>query len=55
MALGGEIVDLSRPDLLYQADQIGRIRHVAVMHQERDLADMRILVEVIDARCVRTA
>ncbi|AHY49012.1 hypothetical protein BJS_08923 [Bradyrhizobium japonicum SEMIA 5079] len=52
MALGGEIVDLGRPDLLHQADQIGRIRHVAIVHQERHVADMRVLVEVIDARGV---
>ena len=50
MALGGEIVDLGRPDLLHQADQIGRIRHVAVVQQERHVAGVRILVEMIDAR-----
>ena len=50
MALGREIVDLGRPDLLHQPDQVGRIRHVAVVHQERHVAGMRILVEMIDAR-----
>jgi hypothetical protein len=35
-----------------QTDQIGRIRHVAVMHQERHVADMRVLIEMIDARGV---
>src|SRR5579871_4468196 len=49
MALGGEVVDLGRPDLLHQADQVGGIRHVAVVHQERHVADMGILVEMIDA------
>ena len=52
MALGGEVVDLGRPDLLHQPDQIGRVGHVAVMQQERLLAEMRILVKVIDARGV---
>jgi hypothetical protein len=47
--LGGEIVDLGRPDLLHQPDQVGRVGHVAVMQQERHIAGMRILVEVIDA------
>ena len=49
MALGGEIVDLGRPDLLHQPDQVGRIRHVAVMQQERHVAGVRILIEMIDA------
>ena len=52
MALGGEVVDLGRPDLLHQPDQIGRVGHVAVVQQERHIAGMRVLVEVIDARGV---
>ncbi len=48
MALGREIVDLGRTDLLHQADQIGGIRHVAVMHQKRHIAAVRILVKMID-------
>lgn len=52
MALGGQVIDLGRSDLLHQPDQIGRIRHVAIVHQERHAADMRILVEMIDARGV---
>ena len=52
MALGGEVVDLGRPDLLHQPDQVGRIRHVAIVQQERHIAGVRILVEMIDARGV---
>ena len=52
VALRGKIVDLGRPDLLHQPDQIGRIRHVAVVQQERHIAGVRIFVEVIDARGV---
>ena len=49
MALGGEIVDLGRPDLLHQPDQVGRVGHVAVMQQERHVAGMPVFVEMIDA------
>ena len=52
MALGGEIIDLGRPDLLHQPDQIGRIRHVAIVQEKRHVAGVRILIEVIDARGV---
>src|ERR1700687_5502762 len=52
MALGGEVIDLGRPDLLHQPDQVGRIRHVAIVQQERHIAGMRIFVEMIDARGV---
>ena len=52
MALGGEIVDLGGADLLHQPDQVGRVRHVAIVQQERHIAGVRILVEMIDARGV---
>src|ERR1700726_1116010 len=52
MALGGEVIDLGRPDLLHQPDQVGRIRHVAIVQQERHVAGMRILVQMIDPRGV---
>jgi hypothetical protein len=52
MALGREIVDLGRPDLLHPPDQIGRIRHVAIVQQERHVAGVRVGVEMIDARGV---
>jgi hypothetical protein len=37
---------------LHQPDQIGRIRHVAIVQQERHIAGVRVFVEVIDARGV---
>jgi hypothetical protein len=49
MALRREIIDLGRPDLLHQPDQIGRVGHVAVMHQERHIAGVRVFIEMIDA------
>jgi len=52
MTLRREIVDLGRPDLLHQPDQVGRIRHVAVVQQERHVAGMRVFIEVVDARGV---
>jgi hypothetical protein len=52
MALGGEVVDLGRADLLHQPDQIGRIRHVAIVQQERHIAGVRVFIEMIDARGV---
>jgi hypothetical protein len=50
MALGGEVVDLGRPDLLHKPDQVGGIRHVAIVQQERHIAGVRVLVEMIDPR-----
>lgn len=50
VALGGKVVDLGRPDLLDQADQIGRIGHVAIVHQKRHIRDLPVLIEMIDAR-----
>jgi hypothetical protein len=50
MALGGEIVDLGRPDLLHQPDQVGGVGHVAVMHQERHVAGVRILIKMVNPR-----
>ena len=48
MALGGEVVDLGRPDLLHQPDQVGRIRHVAIVQEERHVAGVAIFVQMID-------
>ena len=49
MALGGEIVDLVRLGFLHDADQVGRIGHVAVMQEKLRLALVRVLIEVVDA------
>ena len=53
MALRGEIVNFGRPYLLHEANEVRRVRHVAVVHQEgRFRIVMRIAVEMIDARGV---
>src|SRR3979490_2696786 len=52
MTLRGEVVDLGRPDLLHQPDQVGRIRHVAIVQEKRHIAGVRVFVEMIDARGV---
>ena len=49
MALRREIVDLVGLNLLNDADQVGRIGQVAVMHEEADIGLVRVLVEMIDA------
>ena len=49
VALRGEIVDFRRLRFLDEADQIGRVGHVAVVQEEFDVLDMRIDVEMIDA------
>jgi hypothetical protein len=46
--LRGKIVDLGRLRLLNDADDVGRIRHVAVMQEERRLALVRIDIEMVD-------
>ena len=48
MALRGEIVDLVRLGLLDDADQVGRIGHVAIMEDEALVRLVRILVEMLD-------
>jgi hypothetical protein len=50
MALGCEVVNLGRPDLLHQPDQISRVGHVAIVQLERHVARMGIFVEMVDAR-----
>ena len=49
VALRREIVDLVGLDFLHDADEVGRIRHVAVVHEEAHFRLVRIVVEVIDA------
>ncbi len=48
MRLRGEIVDLVRLGLLDDADQVGRIGHVAVVEDEALVGLVRLLVEVLD-------
>jgi hypothetical protein len=52
VALGRKVIDFGRLGFLHQPDQVGRVGHVAVMQQERHIAGMRILVQMIDARGV---
>jgi hypothetical protein len=52
MALRGQVVDLVGLDLLHDADQVGAVGHVAVVQDEVPVVDMRILVQVVDARGV---
>src|SRR4051812_9761025 len=53
MTLSRKIIDLGRPDLLHQPDQIGRVSHVSVMKQERHVAGVPVFVEMIYACCVK--
>ena len=49
MDLRGEIVDLVRLSFLDNADQIGGVRHVAIVQDELRVWLVRILIEVLDA------
>ena len=48
VALGGEVVDLVRPDLLNQPDQVGRVGQVSVVQEEPPAGFMGVLVQVVD-------
>ena len=48
VALCGEIVDLVRLRFLHDADQVGRIGHVAVVRQKAHIFFVRVLVHVLD-------
>ena len=49
VALGGEVVDLVRLGLLHDADEVGGVGEVAVVHEEAAAGHVRIRVEVVDA------
>ena len=49
MRLGREIVNLVRLRFLHDADDIGRVGHIAVMQVERDALFVRIMNEMVDA------
>lgn len=49
MALGGEVVDFVRLGFLHDADEVGCVRHVAVMQDEAWVFLVRILIDVFDA------
>ena len=48
MALGGQIVDFVRLGLLNDADQVGRIRQIAVMQVKAGAFNMGIFVNIFD-------
>ncbi len=49
MRLRREVVDLIRLRFLHNADDIGRVGHVAVMHMEGNPLLVRIMNQVVDA------
>lgn len=49
MTLRSQIVDFVGADFLYQADQAGGIREIAIMKKEAAVLLMRILIKVLDA------
>ena len=52
VALRCQIVYLCGPGLLDQSDQIGRVRHIAIVQEKAGVVVVRIDVEVIQARGV---
>ena len=48
MALRREVINLVGPRLLHDADEVGRVRHVAIVQNEFKFCIMRILVNVFD-------
>jgi len=48
MALRRQVVDLGRPHLLHQADQVGGVGHVAVMQEEAHALLVGVDIEVVD-------
>ncbi len=52
VALGGEIVDFGRLHFLNDADEIGRIGHIAVVQEKPHAGAVRVQIQMIDAaRC----
>ena len=49
MALCGEIVNFGGLGVLGDADEIGRISHIAVVQHEPRIFFVRVLIEMIDA------
>jgi hypothetical protein len=52
VALSGKIVDFGRLHFLDNADEIGRIGHVAVVQEKPHAGAVRVLVQMIDPRGV---
>ena len=47
MALGGQVIDFVRLDVPDNADQVGGIGEIAVVHEETDMLFVEILVKMI--------
>ena len=52
MALGPEVIDLIGLQVVDELDEIHGVGEVAVVEEKANAIDMRILVEVVDPRCV---
>ena len=52
MALGSEIVDLVGVHLLNETDEICRIGQISIVHEEANVALMRIMIEMIHTACI---
>jgi hypothetical protein len=48
VALGGEVVDLARPHLLDDSNEVGAVGKVAVVELEADIRLVEVAVEMID-------
>jgi hypothetical protein len=53
MALGCKVIDLVGLDLLKNPDQVGGICQVPVMQDKVAVVLVRVLVEVVNAICVK--
>jgi hypothetical protein len=53
MGLGRQIVDFIRLHLLNDVDETGRIGHIAVMEDKVPACFVGILIEVINASCIK--
>jgi hypothetical protein len=49
VGLGGKVVYFRRLRFLDQADQVGGVRHVAVVQKDADVLVVWVFVEMIDA------
>ena len=54
MALGAEVVDLARIDVLHQSHQTGGVGEIAIMELESDTPIMGVLIDVINPAGVET-
>jgi hypothetical protein len=55
VALRAQMVDLVRLQLIKKLHQVDRISQITVMKKEPDSVHVRILVQVVNSRCVEGA